>query len=297
MRFCRYRRANGQLGEGIERDGSIVPLEQLDSTLPPHLRDWMTLGEALPERLAKLDSAAAIEEPVRLLAPVPHPEKIICVGLNYRDHAIETGAVPPTEPVIFSKLSSTIVGPDDPIILPQLSDRVDFEAELVVVLGSTCRDVEEAEAMQHVFGYCCGHDVSARDWQKEHCGGQWLMGKSFDTFAPLGPYVVHKSLVPEPGNLAIEMRIGDEVMQRSRTNELIFSIPTLISFLSKIVTLRPGDLIFTGTPAGVGAARTPPRFLQPGDHCQVTIESLGTLRNRCVAHDSAEAEQWRKATA
>lgn len=297
MRFCRYRRADGQIGEGIYRDEAVVPLENIDASIPPSLNHWMALQDELPGRLAKLDSATPLGEDVRLLAPVPHPEKIVCVGLNYRDHAIETGAIPPTEPVIFSKLSSTIIGPDDPIILPRLSDRVDYEAELVVVIGSTCRDVEEPEAMNHVFGYCCGHDVSARDWQKEHCGGQWLMGKSFDTFAPLGPYVVHKSLVPNPGNLAVQMRIGDAVMQQSRTSELIFSIPTLISFLSKIVTLRPGDLIFTGTPAGVGAARTPPRFLKPGDHCHVTIESLGTLSNPCVAHDSAAADQWRAATA
>ena len=150
---------------------------------------------------------------------------------------------------------------------------------MVVVIGKKCRQVEPSEAMDFVFGYCCGHDVSSRDWQYHHSGGQWLLGKSFDTFAPLGPAIVHKSEIPDPGNLTIQMRINGELMQDSSTSELIFSIPFLISYLSKIFTFQPGDLIFTGTPAGVGVARNPQRFLKPGDKCEVEIQGLGILAN------------------
>jgi 2-keto-4-pentenoate hydratase/2-oxohepta-3-ene-1,7-dioic acid hydratase in catechol pathway len=216
------------------------------------------------------------------LAPIALPQKIICVGLNYRDHAIETGKQPPEEPVIFSKLPSAVIPHHAAICLPPQSDQVDYEAELVVVIGQRCRRVEKQSAMDFVFGYCCGHDVSSRDWQYHHSGGQWLLGKSFDTFAPLGPYLVPKSQIPDPGKLRVQMRINGEVLQDSSTNELIFDIPHLVSYLSQIFTLEPGDLIFTGTPAGVGVARSPQRFLKPGDTCEVEIEGLGTLINPVV---------------
>lgn len=294
MRFCRFRRADGWVGMGICRDDAIIPLENVDATLPPRLDQLMVMEPYLPGRLAGIESAQPLRGEVRLLPPVHQPEKVLCVGLNYRDHAIETGKQPTPEPVIFSKLPSAIIGPEDPIILPASSQKVDYEAELVVVIGRTCHDVDESQAMDYVFGFCCGHDVSARDWQQERPGGQWLLGKSFDTFAPIGPCLVHKSQVPHAEDLAIEMRISGEAMQQSRTSEMIFSIPMLVSYLSKIVTLRAGDLLFTGTPAGVGTARTPPRYLRPGDRCEVTIESLGTLSNPCVAHDSPEARAWRE---
>jgi 2-keto-4-pentenoate hydratase/2-oxohepta-3-ene-1,7-dioic acid hydratase in catechol pathway len=166
-----------------------------------------------------------------------------------------------------------------------VAHQVYYEAELVVVIGRTTRHVSVGDAMQHVYGYTCGHDVSARDWQKGRPGGQWLLGKTFDTFAPVGPCVVSANEIPDPSNLAIRMRLNGEVVQESTTAQLIFDIPTLIAHLSTIVTLKPGDLIFTGTPPGVGAARTPPVFLTSGDQCSVEIEGIGTLTNRCEAEN------------
>lgn len=304
MRFCRY-----QVGQeariGFEKNGQVYSLMQdfgvnqpgpsgSDSLALPDLRLLMSLGTDALERICDTATSPGIPlEELCILAPLARPEKVICVGLNYRDHALETGKQPPKEPVIFAKLPTTVVGPRAHIILPSLSNRVDYEAELVVVIGKPCCHVTESEALEYVFGYCCGHDVSSRDWQYEHSGGQWLLGKSFDTFAPLGPFVVHHSRVSHPDNLRIQMRLNGEVMQDSSTSELIFTVPKLISFLSQIFTLNPGDLIFTGTPAGVGVARKPPRFLQPGDECEVEIESLGVLTNRCVASDSPEAEAYR----
>ena len=295
MRFCRFQRSDGRVAVGVWREGEVVPLENIDAALPTRIDQLMAIDD-LQQRLAGAGEAAAIGAPVKLLAPVSRPEKVLCVGLNYRDHAVETGAAIPGEPVIFCKLPSALSGPDDPIILPPESDSVDYDAELVVVIGKTCRRVSQQEAMDYVFGYCCGHDVSARDWQKDKPGGQWLLGKSFDTFAPIGPYVVHASQVGDPSRLRVQMRINGQTMQDSDTSQFIFSVPEVISYISHVATLRPGDLIFTGTPPGVGAARRPPRFLAAGDVCEVEVEGLGVLTNPCVAFDSPEAEAARAAT-
>jgi len=165
--------------------------------------------------------------------------------------------------------------------LPKVAKEVDYEAELVIVIGKGGRHIDAAQAMDHVFGYTCGHDVSARDWQKGTPGGQWLLGKTFDTFAPIGPVLVTKEEITDPGNLRIRMLVNGEAVQDSSTDQLIFDIPTLIAHLSQIVTLSAGDIVFTGTPPGVGAARNPPIFLQAGDQCSVEIEGIGTLTNRC----------------
>ncbi|MCL4169017.1 UNVERIFIED_CONTAM: hypothetical protein GTU68_027399 [Idotea baltica] len=221
--------------------------------------------------------------PGKFLPPVPTPEKVICIGLNYRDHAIETGSEIPSEPVVFNKFVSTIIGDQDAIVLPKVSDQVDYEAELVVVIGKGGKHISKASAMDHVFGYTCGHDVSARDWQKGRPGGQWLLGKTFDTFAPIGPWVVTKDEMPDPSDVRVQLILNGETMQDSTTAQLIFDIPELIEHVSKICKLQPGDLIFTGTPPGVGAARKPPVFLKPGDICEVKIDGIGTLTNPCVA--------------
>lgn len=228
----------------------------------------------------------AVPLPDILLPPVPPPEKIICIGLNYLDHAIETGAEPPSEPVVFSKFNTALIGHGEPIVLPTLSTQVDYEAELVVVIGQTARHVTASNAMSIVAGYTCGHDVSARDWQKGRPGGQWLLGKSFDTFAPLGPWLVSADEITNASSLGVRMFLGEEKVQDSSTAQLIFNIPRLIAHLSSIMTLKPGDLIYTGTPPGVGAARTPPRFLQHGDLCTVEIDGIGRLSNRCVAESA-----------
>jgi 2-keto-4-pentenoate hydratase/2-oxohepta-3-ene-1,7-dioic acid hydratase in catechol pathway len=184
---------------------------------------------------------------------------------------------------LFCKFSSAVCGHRQPVVLPRLSQEVDFEAELVVVIGQGGRHIPRQEAMRHVGGYCCGNDVSARDWQIQKPGGQWLLGKSFDTFAVFGPAIFTADEIPQPQNLKIQLRLNGQVMQDSSTAELIFPVDYLVSYISDICTLAPGDLIFTGTPPGVGFARKPPVFLKPGDVVEVEIEKLGVLQNPVVA--------------
>ncbi len=221
-----------------------------------------------------------------LLPPFFDPGKILCIGLNYRDHAEETNSEIPSEPVVFSKFSSTITAPDQPIILPRVSKKVDFEAELVVVIGEPGKHIASDQAMKHVAGYCCGHDVSARDWQKGRPSGQWLLGKTPDTFAPLGPYFVTADEIDDPHNLSIKLRLNGQTMQDGHTSQMIFKIPQLISHISQLITLEAGDLIFTGTPAGVGTARTPQVFLKHGDVVEIEIEGLGVLTNPVIDEDT-----------
>lgn len=218
-------------------------------------------------------------EQIRFLAPVPAPQKIICIGRNYIEHADEMGATVEDIPVVFNKFPSCISDPDGIIQLPEITNALDYEAELVVVIGQNARNVTQDQASQYIFGFCCGNDVTARDWQKGKPGGQWLLGKSFDTFAPIGPWIVTANDV-DHANLDIRMRVNGQIMQSSNTKHLIFSIEFLVAHLSRFCTLQPGDLIFTGTPSGVGAGRTPPAFLKKDDELQVEIESLGCLRSR-----------------
>lgn len=223
---------------------------------------------------------------VQWLPPTPHPEKIVCIGKNYEDHAREMGGEPPELPVVFSKFSSALIGSQAPIVLPSISQQVDFEAELVVVIGKSGRHIPRERAMDYVFGYTCGNDVSARDWQKGRPGGQWLLGKTFDSFAPLGPWIVTADELPNPHDLEIELRVNEVVMQQANTRQMIYSIPYLISHLSQFFTWRPGDLIFTGTPAGVGAGRNPPRFLAAGEQVTVRIAGIGELSNPVTTHST-----------
>ena len=217
-----------------------------------------------------------------LAAPILKPGGILGIGLNYRDHALESGMPIPSEPIVFVKCVSALAGPDEAIHLPSTSSEVDYEAELVVVIGRRARHVPMSEAMDYVAGYTIGNDVSARDWQLKKPGGQWTLGKSFETFAPIGPWLVTKDEIPNPQSLAISLRLNGETMQQSNTNQLIFSVESVVSYLSAIFPLNPGDLIFTGTPPGVGFARRPPVYLQDGDLCEVEIEGIGVLRNSCV---------------
>jgi 2-keto-4-pentenoate hydratase/2-oxohepta-3-ene-1,7-dioic acid hydratase in catechol pathway len=263
----------------------IADLRTQDPRLPSSVKEILEQGPALFEAVARAaEKGPTIPfESAKLLAPLLNPQKIICVGLNYADHAAETGAKAGDEPVIFCKFPTTLRGPGAPIELPPESNEVDYEAELVVVIGRVARRVTRDEAWEHIAGYACGHDVSARDWQKNKPGKQWLLGKSFDSFAPLGPWLATADVVPNPGNLPISLQLNGQVMQQSNTNQLIFPIDYLVSYLSHVCTLLPGDLIYTGTPSGVGVARNPQIFLKPGDVAEVTIEGLGTLRNPAVA--------------
>ena len=218
---------------------------------------------------------------VQLLAPIPRPPKIICVGLNYRDHAIESNMEIPKVPTIFSKYSTSVIGPGDTIELPRNSTKPDYEAEMAVIIGKGGRYIPAAKWQEHVFGYTNLNDVSARDFQMATT--QWMMGKTFDTFAPMGPAIVSADEIADPHNLDISLTINGETLQHSNTKHLIFRIPDLIEYLSSVFTLESGDVISTGTPAGVGFARKPPRFLQAGDEVIVRVEGLGELRNPVAA--------------
>lgn len=222
-------------------------------------------------------------EEVRLMAPIPRPGKLLCIGLNYRDHAAEASMKVPVRPILFSKYANAVVGPDAPVVLPGISHKVDFEAELAVVIGKRAKRVSEADALEYVAGYTMVNDVSARDLQIELGGGQWVWGKTLDSFAPIGPTLVTRDEISDPGNLHIAFRLNGQTMQDSNTRNLIFGVPTLISFLSQGITLEPGDVIATGTPAGVGFNRTPPVYLKPGDEMAVEVEGLGVLRNVVAA--------------
>ena len=282
MKLCRMFGSAGRAEFALYNEGKVCPLSRITES-PPYEDEVFSLGANQVPAAESVADQDWDDAPKLLLPPVPPPEKIICIGLNYRDHAIETGSPIPSEPIVFSKFNTALVGHGHSIDLPPNSSKVDYEAELVVVIGKRAKHVSVAEALDHVFGYSCGHDVSARDWQKGRPGGQWLLGKTFDTFAPLGPCVVTRDELPDPSNLRVQLELNGQIVQDSTTAQLIFDIPTIISHLSTIVTLMPGDLIYTGTPPGVGDAKDPPVYLQPGDCCSVIIESIGTLTNPCRA--------------
>jgi 2-keto-4-pentenoate hydratase/2-oxohepta-3-ene-1,7-dioic acid hydratase in catechol pathway len=246
------------------------------------------------ELLDGLTSTNEVVSPTRLLAPIA-PAALLCIGLNYRHHAVETNAAIPKFPVLFMKGINAVNAPGAPIVLPRWlpSEKVDFECELAVVIRRTCKNVSRANALDHVLGYMCANDVSARDWQKEGGGTQWSRGKSFDTFAPLGPCLVTRDEIPNPNALRIRTIVSGETMQDSSTSDMIFDVATLIEFLSGSTTLLPGTVILTGTPSGVGAARKPPRFLRPGDTVSVEIDGIGVLTNPVVEESNITASPWR----
>ncbi|MCI0460998.1 MAG: fumarylacetoacetate hydrolase family protein [Gemmataceae bacterium] len=265
---------------------SYVDVHATDPALPPSLRELLAEGPSALQAVAQAVKREKVVDyeaaSVKLLPPVPDPPKIICLGLNYSDHAKESGAPIPKEPVLFSKYATALIGHGDAIVLPPVSEKVDYEAELVLVVGKRGRPRSEAAAAEYIAGYTIGHDVSARDWQLEKDGKQWMVGKTFDTFAPTGPVLVTADEVPDPHNLAIRLRLNGQTMQDSTTRQMIFPVGAVLAYLAQVLTLEPGDLIFTGTPPGVGFARKPPVFLKAGDVVEVEIERLGVLRNPVV---------------
>ncbi len=225
----------------------------------------------------------------RLLPPLL-PVNIFALGLNYRDHADEVGMTYPELPVVFIKASTSVIGPGETILLPRAgANRVDYEAELAVIIGKKAKNVSPAEAPDYIFGYTCANDVSARDWQTERQKGQWARGKSFDTFCPLGPWIVTREEIPDPDNLSIRTILNNEVMQDSNTGRMIFPLATIISDLSRSLTLSPGTVILTGTPKGVGFSRKPPVYLKEGDEVAIEIEMIGRLENRVAREDGQVA--------
>ncbi|MBI1791737.1 MAG: fumarylacetoacetate hydrolase family protein [Acidobacteria bacterium] len=272
--------SHGAPHAGLVRNDQVVAL---DGAGFPDLLSVIAGG---PQALARVTAFAASQAgtplaQVKLLAPIPRPPKIICVGLNYRDHAEESKMEIPKVPTLFSKYSTAVIGPGAPIVLPKVSEKPDYEAEFAVVIGRGGRNIPGVEWREHVFGYTNLNDVSARDYQMATT--QWMIGKTFDTFCPMGPWLTTADEIPDPHALDIRITINGEVLQHSNTRHLIFGIPDLIEYLSKVLTLEPGDVISTGTPAGVGFARKPPRWLRPGDEVVVAVEGLGELRNPVAA--------------
>lgn len=300
MRLARYRKKNGT-HLGLVWDSKVLSLTDVGKGDPGRygsLADALDLIPLLSGQgrvtLDKIDRQikergvprewSALSDPemdAQWLPPVASPEKIICIGLNYRDHAAESKMEIPKEPVIFNKFNNALIGSAGPVLLPSNSQQVDYEAELAVVIGASAKRVSREEASRFVAGYTVMHDVSARDWQFRT--GQWMSGKTFDTFGPCGPHLVTPDEVGDPHDLDIRLTLNGQVMQDSNTNNLIFDIPTLISYLSHIFTLKAGDIISTGTPPGVGFARRPQVFLKDGDLVEIFVERVGLMQHRCTA--------------
>jgi 2-keto-4-pentenoate hydratase/2-oxohepta-3-ene-1,7-dioic acid hydratase in catechol pathway len=265
----------------------FVDLHATDPGLPICARQLLASPAARQAATAAAKHPDAVRyaaNAVKLLPPVLSPGKILCIGLNYRDHAAEGGHPIPTEPVLFAKFPSALIAHGDPIQIPKVSQKVDYEAELVIVIGKKGKHIpNDARAFEYVGGYTCGHDVSARDWQFKGSEKQWMIGKTFDTFAPVGPVIVTVEEGLDPHNLPIMLRLNGETLQNSNTKEFIFGVPEILSYVSQVVTLLPGDLIFTGTPPGVGIARKPPILLKPTDVVEVEIGGIGILKNPVIA--------------
>jgi 2-keto-4-pentenoate hydratase/2-oxohepta-3-ene-1,7-dioic acid hydratase in catechol pathway len=284
--------------EGQTRVGTLHDAEVVDfgsawgdrgpapSSLLELLRGGSTaLAEARAADAGASKSARLPLKSVRLLSPLPRPAKVLCVGLNYRDHAEETGQPIPKVPIFFTKAPTSVIGPEAPIVLPIDSEQVDYEAELVIVIGSPCRRADPARARGAIAGYTIMNDVSARDWQFRT--SQWFIGKTFDTFAPMGPALVTADEIGDPHVLDVSLRLNGTAMQQSSTRHLIFGVTDLVVELSRVMTLEPGDVIATGTPGGVGFTRKPPVFLRPGDRVEISIAGVGTLSNPVVAERRA----------
>lgn len=260
--------------DGTVRDLAGVITDISSATLSPDVLD----------ALVRTDTAALppVSEPVRFGPCVANPGKVVCVGLNYSDHAAETGATPPPEPILFQKAATAVCGPDDDVEMPRGAAALDWEVELAIVIAETAKYVSEEDAMRHVAGFAVFNDVSERDFQtKRH--GQWTKGKSHDTFGPLGPWLVTIDEMPDPSDLSMWLDVNGEARQRGSTATMIFRVPFLISYISRFMTLRPGDVISTGTPPGVGLGMRPPQFLKVGDVITLGIDGLGQQRQTIVA--------------
>ncbi len=283
MRLTTFRAPDGSTEVGAVVDQSVVSLTR---AMPRTAPDMPTLIAAWPEieRVAERHVAGAVHRfalsEVRLLAPVQRPGKIMAIGLNYADHVAETGQPRPAQQIWSTKAVTAINGPFDPIEISADGPFVDYEAELVVVVGTGGRRLSPEAARSAVFGYCVGNDVTERAWQTRT--DQWTLGKSFDTHAPIGPWITTADEVPDPHSLRIHCAVNGETRQESSTGELIFDVWTQVSYLSTVMTLEPGDLIFTGTPSGIGAALDPIRFLGDGDQVRIEIAGLGAIHNPCA---------------
>jgi 2-keto-4-pentenoate hydratase/2-oxohepta-3-ene-1,7-dioic acid hydratase in catechol pathway len=279
MKLLRHGPAGQEKPGLLDRDGKIRDLSGAVCDI-----DGETLAPASLDRLRRLDPSTLplVSGNSRLGPCVGRVPKIVAIGLNYRAHAAEAGAAIPKEPIFFLKATSAICGPNDDVVIPKGSEKTDWEVELGIVIGSTARYIAVHDAPKHIAGYCIVNDVSEREFQMER-GGQWTKGKSADTFAPIGPWVVTAEEVPDPGNLTLWTEVNGERVQNSNTADLIFGIDHIVSYVSHFMTLLPGDIIPTGTPSGVGLGMKPPQFLKPGDRMRLSVEGLGEQNQRLVA--------------
>ena len=307
MRLVSYVK-NDQHRAGLVCEDMIVDLRRASQgesvrrkhgrPLPPSVKRILELGDEALTTVSLIESELTGRAPgdlrrdsclplhqAKLVAPVPDPQKIICIGMNYRDHCEEQKKPLPEKPIIFAKFPTALIGHNQPVVKPALTEKMDYEAELGVVIGKRGRNIAEGEALSHVAGYTIVNDVTARDIQVSD--GQWVRAKSFDTFAPSGPFLVTADEVQDPQNLNIRLAVNGEVRQSSNTRNMVFSVAYLISYLSRVCTLLPGDMISTGTPGGVGVFRDPPVFLKEGDVVSIEIEGLGTLTNSVTEEDTA----------
>ncbi|KAL3864652.1 hypothetical protein ACJMK2_006316 [Sinanodonta woodiana] len=287
MRFVQFEQ-NGErfLGVELRYGGDIINLNQANPSIPRDMRSFIEGGHQM-----LLAAKSAVErgqhivknESIKLLAPIASCDKVLCIGMNYRDHCEEQGAPVPKEPLVFNKFPSCIIGPLDDVHYPKETEELDWEVELVIVVGREGKDVSVSEAMNYVFGYTVANDVSARDWQLSgKNSGQWVLGKAMDDFCPLGPAIVTKEGLVDPHNLGIRTRVNGVTKQNSNTNQLVFQTQQLIAFITRFMTIKPGDLILTGTPPGVGVFRKPPEYLKRGDIVEVEIDDIGCLKNKIV---------------
>ena len=282
MRLVTFERADGRAG-GFLRGEEIIPFEALGG--PDSVRKFIAADPAHRDALADASAEFAGETiavaEARLGPPVTDPEKILCIGLNYRDHAAETGMDAPTSPIVFAKFANSLVGPTDEVVVPPRGAEIDYEAELAIVIGDRCARLSAEEAIDHVFGAMAFNDVSARNLQMST--SQWTMGKAIDTFAPCGPALVSLDEIGDLQDLRVGASVNGNVVQDGHTASMIFPIAETIAYISSVMTLEPGDVIATGTPAGVGMGRKPPLALAAGDVVEVEVERIGGLRNKIVA--------------
>jgi len=287
MKLIRFGERENELPGVLRPDGQRIDVSSFGEDWTEEFFTTDGLARLEPWLDEHAEGCPIVDAGVRLGSCIARPSKIICIGLNYAKHARETGGAIPEQPVVFFKATTALCGPNDDIVIPPGSQKTDWEVELAFVIGRRASYVLEELAMEHVAGYTLHNDYSERDWQLER-GGQWVKGKSFDTFAPIGPFLATRNEIPDPHRLRLWLTVNGESLQESNTSDLVFGIPTLVSYLSQFMTLLPGDVISTGTPAGVGLGLDPPRYLNPGDVVELGIEGLGTSRQEAVAHESIE---------
>jgi 2-keto-4-pentenoate hydratase/2-oxohepta-3-ene-1,7-dioic acid hydratase in catechol pathway len=283
MKLLRVGSINKEKPAIVDKNNVIRDLSSIIKDLNPKTINQNTIEIIKKADLQKLPT---ISNNVRIGSCVANPEKFIGIGLNYTDHAEETGMKPPSEPIIFIKANSCLIGPYDNVVIPKNSKKTDWEIELGIIIGKKAQYISEEKSFEHIFGYCVVNDVSEREFQIER-SGQWDKGKGCDTFGPIGPYIVTKDEIKEVQNLKLELKLNGTIMQKGNTNKMIFGVKHIISYLSNFMTLNPGDIITTGTPPGVGMARKPPIYLKSGDEMILAIENLGFQKQKVVSIDNS----------